>query len=146
MPTATKLIAAALFAAIGWLAAQAYIAALPPSTPVGWLRESAAFAGLLCGWLIFGRSSGRGYGVAMGNGISTAVAVAFWVLLFWSIYEMVVKSTKMLYDGPMEAVLGMFDLMVKYARLMLSPEVLGIMLVGGVLAGLMAEWAGRRWS
>lgn len=146
MPTAAKLVAALCFAAIGWVGATAYIPFLPEATPVGWLRESAAFVGALCGWMIMGRVIGRSYATSIGNGISTAVAVAFWLVLIWSGHEMVVRSTKMMYDGPMDAVLGMFDIMVQYGGLLLTPEVVGIMVVGGVLAGMATEWAGRRWS
>jgi len=113
---------------------------------VGMLRESAALVGFLCGWMIMGRAIGRSYATSMGNGISTSVAVAFWLVLIWAGYEMIVRSTKMRYDGPMDAVLGMFDLMVQYATLLLSKEVVGTMVIGGVLAGLATEWAGRRWN
>jgi hypothetical protein len=52
----------------------------------------------------------------------------------------------MLYDGPMEAVLGVFEIMLDYGRMMLQPDVLGVLAVGGILGGMLAEWAGRRWS
>ena len=146
MPTAAKLVAALCVVAVAWIGATYFIPALPESTPVGLLRESAALIGFLCGWLILGRSSGRGYSATMGTGISTTVATAFWLLLIWSGYEMIVRSTKMMYDGPMDAVLGMFDLMVWYGGMMLTPEVLGTLVIGGVLAGLATEWASRRWS
>ncbi|MGL6210400.1 MAG: TrgA family protein [Paracoccaceae bacterium] len=146
MPTAAKLVAAVLFAAFGWIGANYFIPSLPEATPIGMLRESAALIGALCGWMIMGRVAGRGYSTSIGNGISTSVAIAFWLVLFWAGYEMVVRSTKMMYDGPMDAVLGVVDLMVQYGRLMLTPEVLGTMLIGGVVTGLFAEWAARRWS
>ena len=75
----------------------------------------------------------------------TALTVVLWALLGFSIYLMVDRSMKMMYDGPMEAVLGTFQLMFEYGKKMLVPEVIGAVLVGGVLGGWCAEWAGKRW-
>lgn len=146
MPTAAKLVAAAMFALVGLVGALYYSPLLPEGTQVRWLPHSAAIIGFLCGWMIMGRQAGRGVRTAIGNGISTVVALVFWLALGWSIYEMVVRSTKMMYDGPMEAVLAVFDLMVGYGRLMLAPEIIGTVVIGGVLGGIATELAGRRWS
>jgi hypothetical protein len=58
---------------------------------------------------------------------------------------MILRSTKMMYDGPMEALLGVFDLMLYYGKMMGSPEFIGTLLVGGIIGGLAAEAAGKRW-
>lgn len=146
MPTAAKLVAAALFALIGVAAVQIYGPLLPEATPLGGLVPSVAIIGFLCGWLLMGRSAGGGYGAAMGNGISTGVAVTFWMLLLWSGVEMIERSTKLRYDGPMEAVLGGLGLMVDYAKLMLDAPFLGVAVVGSAVAGMLTEAAARRWS
>lgn len=146
MPTAARLVAAILIATLAVVGASLYIPLLPEATPIRGLVPSAVIIGALCGWLVLGRAAGRSYGATMGNGISTCVAVAFWMLLLWSIVEMIDRSTKMRYDGPMEAVLGAVGLMVDYARLMLKPEILGTVLIGGIVAGWCTEWAARRWS
>ena len=83
MPTAAKLVAAALFALLGVAAVQLFIPLLPEATPVIGLMPSVIVIGLLCGWLMLGRVAGAGYGAAMGNGVSTGVAVAFWMVLLW---------------------------------------------------------------
>ena len=59
---------------------------------------------------------------------------------------MVRRSTKMLYDGPMEAVLAVFDLMVGYGRLMLDAPFIGVVVGGGVVCGWLTEFVSRRWS
>lgn len=145
MPTAARLIAGVIFAAVAALAAHLFIPALPEGTQVGYLREISAGLGLICGWMIMGRLTGKGYGEAMGSGIRTAISIAFWALLGFSIYVMVDKSTRMLYDGPMAALLGTFDLMLGYGKMMLTPGVLGTLLIGGIIGGVLAEWGGRRW-
>jgi hypothetical protein len=82
---------------------------------------------------------------AMGFGVRTSVTIAVWALLGFSIYEMILRSMKMRYDGPMDAVLGVFALMLERGQMMLTPEVLGVLFTGGVLGGMLAEWAGRQW-
>lgn len=146
MPTAAKLFAAVMFAAVGFLAAQAYVPSLPEGTQIGFLREICAMLGLVIGWFVMGRLVGKGYVEAVGFGIRTSVTVLFWAVLGFSIYEMILRSTKMMYDGPMEALLGVFDLVIYYGKMMGSPEFIGTLLIGGVLGGIAAEWAGRRWS
>jgi len=146
MPTAAKLVAAVLFAAIGLMAAMAYVPQLPEGSQIGRLREVCAGIGLSCGWFVMGRLVGKGYGAAMGFGVRTSVTVAVWALLFFSIYEMVVQSTRMRYDGPMEAVVATFGILLDYGRLMLAPEVIGVLLIGGLVGGMLTEAVGRRWS
>lgn len=146
MPTAAKLVAALLFAALGVVAVWIYGTLLPEATPRGGLVPSVVIIGLLCGWRIMGRAVGQGFGGAIGNGISTGVAITFLMVLLWSGVEMIERSTKMRYDGPMEAVLGMLALMVDYGTLLLDPELLGVVLIGSAVVGLAAESASRRWS
>ena len=74
------------------------------------------------------------------------ITIAFWLVLGFSITEMLYRATQMRYGGsPMQAVLAVFELMLYYARLMVTPEVLGTLLIGGLVGGLLAEAASRRW-
>ncbi len=145
MPTAAKLFAAVVFAALGFLCSHIYIPYLPDGTQTRLLRESCAGLGAICGWIVMGPLTGKGYSAAIGSGVRTSVTVAFWVVLLFSIKRMIKRSMDMIYDGPMQAVLGVFDEMMDYVRLMGTPELIGAMIVGGALCGIIAEWAGRRW-
>ncbi len=146
MPTAAKLIAAVAFAALAALCARIYIPALPAGTQTDWLLEIAGLIGLICGWRIMGNMRGRKYSEAMSAGVRTSVTVVFWALLGASIYVMIRRSTKMIYDGPMDAVLDVFNQMLIYGKLMGTPEFIGAVLIGGLAGGLVTEFAGRRWS
>ncbi len=145
MPTAAKLVAAVLFAALSLFVADLYQQGITDGTITTYLVPGSAAVGLICGWRVMGRLVGKGMGDAIGSGIRTALTIVFFALLLFSIYEMVVTSTKGLYDGPMEAVLAIFDIMLKYGRGLISPEIIGSILVGGGLAGMATEWADRRW-
>ena len=146
MPTAAKFAAAVLFAALAVIAAEIYRPLLPEGTQTGWLHLGSAAIGLICGWWIMGRLVGKGYGTAMNSGVRVSVTVLFWATLAFSIYVMVYRSTKMLYDNAGEAVLGVFALMLDYGKLMLDAQFIGVVLLGGMFCGWLTEFVGRRWS
>jgi hypothetical protein len=145
MPTAAKLVASVLFALLSFFIADLYAQGITDGTRTTYLLPGCAAIGLICGWRVMGRLVGKGMGDALGSGIRTALTIVFFALLLFSIYEMVVTSTKGLYDGPMEAVLAIFDIMLGYGRGLGTPELIGVILVGGGLAGMATEWADRRW-
>ena len=146
MPTASKLVAAVVFALLGAVAAQTFIKHLPKGTPLGHFLEITAAIGFIVGWLVMGKLTRKGYREAINSGMVTALILVFWALLVFSLYFMLKKSTRMMYDGPMEAVLGVFQLMFDYGKMLLVPDMLGVIIVGGMVAGLVTEWAGKRWS
>jgi hypothetical protein len=146
MPTAAKLVAACIFAIVGWIAANAHVPALGEAVDVGLFRELVALLGLLAGWKVMGAQVGKGYGEAIGTGLKTTVVLVFFALLLFSTREMVLLSMKMRYDGPVDAVLAIFQLMLEHGLKLLTPAVLGVLAVGGVLGGLITERASQRWS
>jgi hypothetical protein len=146
MPTASKLAAAVAFALLGYFIAQTLVPHLPEGTRLGLFREISAAIGFVVGWLVMGPLPRSNFGGAAGSGMRTALTVVFWALLGFSIYLMIRKSMHMMYDGPMQAVLGVFDLMLQYGKMMLVPDVIGVVLVGGALGGMAVEWVGRRWK
>lgn len=146
MPTASKIVAAVLFAALAALGAEIFRPLLPEGTQTGWLVPGSAAIAFICGWRIMGRLTGKGYSAAMNTGIRTSVTVLFWATLVFSIYTMVNRSTKMLYDDAGEAVLAVFDLMLGYGKLMLDGQFIAVVLLGGLVCGGLTEYVGRRWS
>ena len=145
MPTAAKLFAAIAFALVGWIAAEVYKPLLSDGTQFGFFSEICAAIGALCGWLILGRFAGQGYATAAGVGARVALTIVFWALLGFAIQEMVLLSMKLRYDGAMEAVLAVFDIMLQKARLLADPRMIGVVLGGGALGGAVSEFAARRW-
>ncbi len=145
MPTAAKLVAAFCFAIIGWLAANAHIPALGESAAYGFFREITAIIGALVGWNVMGNLVGQNYGEAAGSGMRTTVTMVFFALLVFSTHGMLNNATKMIYDGPMDAVLAIFQLMMENGRDMLTVGVLTVLIAGGMLGGVITEWASRRW-
>lgn len=145
MPTAAKLAAAILFFIVGWIAANVHVPALGEGENVGFFRELVGLIGVVCGWKVMGPSVGRGYREAIGSGLKTVIVLTFFALLLFSIYVMIGLSMRRIYDGPVDAVLAVFSLMLEEAQKMLTPWVLGTLIIGGSLAGLITERISRRW-
>jgi hypothetical protein len=147
MPTAAKLVAAVVFAAVGWLAANAHVPALGDNPDVGGFREITAFLGLVIGWRVMGGLAGNGYAEAIGSGLRTSVTIVFFALLIFGTYLMITRAmtTNAYGSSPMSAVLGAFEIMMDQGKKMLSVGVLGVLILGGAAGGVAAEWAKRRW-
>jgi hypothetical protein len=146
MPTAAKLVAALALAALGYRAAEVFKAAMPERTVWGCFNPVSAVIGLLCGRGIMGGPVGRGDQAAMGFGLRTMVQAVLPVVAGFSVYEAVLRPTRLRCDGPMEAVLGMVRFAPEDLARMATPKMIGTRLLGGGLGGVAAEGANRRWT
>jgi hypothetical protein len=146
MPTGAKLMAALSFAVVGWVLANYFAMNVPDASSLGPIREMAALVGAIVGWKIMGPSVGKGYVEAAGAGIKTAVVLAVAALFLLALKEMLDNSVKMRYDGALDAILDVFQTMVKRSQGLLSLGVFGTVLLGGIIGGLLTENAGRRWK
>jgi hypothetical protein len=50
-----------------------------------------------------------------------------------------------LYRGPMDAFLDIFNEFVDFGAMILNAPTLATIAIGGILAGMLTESAGRRW-
>lgn len=149
MPTMSKLIAGVFFSALAFFTAIAFRASMPEGTQFGQFNLIAAAIGLISGWRVMGNIAGKGYKVAPGAGIRTSITFAAWVLLVCSVVLMVRKAFKQRYDSPMEAIVDIFALAMENGLRMFNPqvpEILGFLFIGGIVGGLLTEWAKKRWD
>lgn len=146
LPTAARLVAALSLAALGWLASDLVRPLMPPHTAFGWFNYVNAVLGLLCGWFVIGSRAGRGYTEALANGLTGVAALVFWAFFAQSLNLMLKQAMENKYDGPVEAILGIFTNAVDYAQFLVDPVLIGALLIGGMLCGLLAEATSRRWS
>lgn len=145
MPTATKLFSSLWFCLLGWLIANAHVPALGEGVAFGRFREVSAVIGLLCGWR-FAAPPGRSTDIeAISNGLKIAIVAVFFALLIFSTHEMVGRSMYGRYEGPMDAVMGIFELMLKNLIAMGTVGVLGLLILGGGFGGMLGEYVRRRW-
>jgi hypothetical protein len=145
MPTGAKAMAAASFAVVGWITAHTYVQNMPVATSVGYLREMTALLGAIIGWRVMGNSVGKGYARSIGAGWKTMIVLVFFALLTVGLYEMLQLSVRMRYDGPIEAILDVFQRMLDRSFPLATVPVLGVMVIGGAIAGMLSEHASRRW-
>jgi hypothetical protein len=146
MPTAGRLAGGIAFAVFGWFLATAIIPYFDEGRAHGFWVPMSTAVGFLCGWIIVGKRTGLGYRSGVGNGITGAVAVVFWMLFLLSFYDMLQKSFRKSYDGPMEGLVDVVTLLTEYV-VQLAQVDLGIIVVGGgIAAGLFAEFFGKRFS
>lgn len=147
MPTMSKLIAAVFFAAVAYLSAVAFRGGMPEGTQFGQFNIICAAIGLISGWRVMGNVAGKGYAKAAGTGVRTSVTFTAWALLVCSVILMVRKAFKQRYgDSPLEAVVDIFSLALENGMLLLRPEVLSVLFLGGILGGLLTEWVKSRWD
>ena len=147
MPTAAKLIGAILFAALSYYVSEQIKPQLPSEgAGATLLSQVNALFGLVMGWRIMGMNAGQGFVPATGFGLTTVFAITFWGLLVWSAYEMIRRAMRGRYEGPVEALLGMANLMVDYAMLIVVPAVVGSAVIGSFICAMITEASARRWS
>lgn len=145
MPTAAKLIAAILWAALAWYTSQLIKPLFPEGSDLGLFAEVNAAIGLVIGWQVAGSRAGGTWSAAISYGITATAALVLWCLFLHCFAEMVRLSLRRVYDGPVDALVGVFALMVENGRLMLDGQVIGTLVVGGIIAGILTEMAARRW-
>lgn len=146
MPTAAKLVAAVVFAAVGYLASELIRPTLPEGQPAGWLLPVCALLPMTIGWRVMGKLVGKNYGVSMNNGLYVVVLSTVSVTFVFATALMIKKSRRLQYDGPMEAIVDIFALMLEYGLLLLNPVLLAVMVIGGFIGGILSEWAHRKFE
>lgn len=145
MPTAARLAAAIAFAALG-----AYIAYVTApmfedgSMPSFWWPLCIG-AGVWAGWFMVGKWAGRGTSAAIGNGLTGVMAQVFWIMFIYCFMIMIQKSLRRSYDGPVEAVVNVFEIIIEEAQFFYSLEFVGTLLAMGIAGGLFTEYFGKRY-
>jgi len=146
MPTAARLVAALAYGLVAFFATESFEPLLPEGSDTRWLSELNALFGAIAGWRGNGREAGKGYGPAVTTALVTTATFVFYALIFHSVYQMIKRALLMQYSDTMEAVVGVFELAGRYGMMMVkSPTVVGVLIIGGILAAWLTEWASSRW-
>ena len=146
MPTMGRLTGAILFGALAWYVTNLIVPLFPEGTNLGLFQEVNTFFGLLAGWSVAGPRAGTGYVAAFSYGLTALVAMVVMALFFNSSVVMIEQSLRKRYDGPGEAVTAVFEMFIEHGAMLLTPEILTTLVVGGFGGGLITEFVGRRFS
>ncbi|MGB3148977.1 MAG: TrgA family protein, partial [Paracoccaceae bacterium] len=92
-----------------------------------------------------GPEIGRGYKVSGNVGLRGAIILLVAALLVFSFEHMLVLALRRTYDGPMEALVDIVSIAIDYLQQIMLPDILIVLLGGGILTGWLAEWASHRW-
>ena len=144
MPTMARLVGAVLYAALAWYVSELIKPFFEEGFNPGWFSEVNAVVGLYAGWTIAGSRAGMGYVGAVSYGLTATIALTVLGLFVHSSFEMIQLSLRKQYEGPVEAVVNIAELGLGHAQTMAEPEVLIPLVLGGILAGLVVEFTGRR--
>lgn len=145
MPTTGRGVAAILMAILAWYASEMFRPLMPEGTGFGWFNEVNVALGLLSGWIVIGSRLNYGYSNALGAGLTGVGAMVFWAVFLQSFNEMLRLALEKRYDGPVEGIIAIFEIGIEYLFTMWHIPLIVLLVVGGMVIGLVSEWAARRW-
>lgn len=145
MPTAARLVAALCLAVVALAVSLQVMPRMPESTDFGYFVPLNIGLGLVCGWAVMGRHERLGTVGAVNNGIAGVAVLVFWGVVVQGGYEMFRLAMNRRYHGPLEAIYGVFELSVGYAQVLVAPAILATLVIGGILSGIITEFAGKMW-
>lgn len=145
MPTAARLISALGLAVLAYLVGELVRPLMPEGTNFGYFTPINVCLGLVVGWTVMGKRAGRGLTAGITNGLTGMLALMFWALFVYGSELMFSRAMDNRYGGPFEAIMAIFELGFDYAVTIAVPNVLITLAVGGVLTGLAAEFAAKRY-
>lgn len=145
MPDAAKLTAALCIAALACVASVLFMPLMPDSTDFGQFVPVNAVIGAAVGWSVTGRRVGHGFAAAMANGLGGAFLLVLWTLFVHSSVQMFDRALDNWYNGAFDALAAVIGFTAEYGLVMLEARLLLALALGGAVAGLATEYAGRRW-
>lgn len=146
MPTAAKLAAAVLFGLLAWYISELIKPLFPEGTNLGRFAEYNAAVGAFIGWNVAGARARTTWPNAVAYGLTAALSMMLVALFLHSFVIMLSQSFRKVYEGPMEALADVGRLMVENFGMIATPEIMGTLLVGGILGGLATEWVARNYK
>ncbi|MEL7012798.1 MAG: TrgA family protein [Pseudomonadota bacterium] len=146
MPTTGKGVAAILMAVLAWIGSEMYRPLMPDGTDFGVFNYVNVGLGILSGWIVIGTRLNRSYSDGIGAGLTGVAALVFWAVMIQAFNEMLRLALERRYDGPVEALVNVFELALDFAVNLLHMPLLVLLIGGGVGIGIICEFVARRFS
>jgi len=145
MPTAARLAAAFLLAALAWILSDLIRPLMPEGTPMGRFNYVNVVIAICVGWVVVGSRAGRGFVPAINNGVTGVVVLILWGLGVHACYEMFRLAMRNRYDGPMEAITAIFLIGSEFGVMIMTYSVMVPALIGAIVVGLGTDFVAKRW-
>lgn len=146
MPTAGRLAGAIAFAAFGYYLYTLLSPLFEEGQEPQYFLKLCVGVGVWAGWVICGKRASDGYKAGIGTGFTAVAAMAFWIVFLMSFADMIKKSMRKLYDGPMEALVDVFSLMLDAGAVFATADVGIALAIGGFVCGFFTSFIGKRFS
>ena len=145
MPTAARLVAALSLAALACLITPQLQPLLPDGTDFLKVTGVNSGLGIILGWWLVGTRTGCDFWGRVNNGVTGASALLLLGVLVQGAAKMTDHAYRRLFGDPFEALASILLFALDYFLVIAVPHVLMTVLLGGVLCGLLTEFAARRW-
>ncbi|GGL59163.1 TrgA family protein [Wenxinia marina] len=145
MPTAGRLAGALTFMALAFILTLLMVPLFPEGTVPRHFMQINVVAAMMAGWTTVGSRAGRGMVAAFGVGLTGVAVFGFWMFFLHGFGMMLKEAFRKAYDGPMEAIAAIFEMMARLGGMLLTPEVLMVMIAGSIVAGLVTEHFARNY-
>ncbi len=145
MPSAANLVAGMCLAFVAFIVSGMIPPLLPEGTNMGHFTLVNVVLGFVVGWKTIGSRMGRDYTSAITVGLTGAVVLVFWGLFVQACNEMTRLAMRNRYDNAFEALVAIFELGTGWLLVMATVPVLSTLAIGGIISGILAESASRRW-
>jgi hypothetical protein len=129
----------------GWYIAGVGAPFFVEGRPPGSFVPACVLTGLLLGWAYVGRRTGEGYVPAVGHGLSAAFAFSVINLFIMGLSLMMANAMRRRYDGPMEAIVDVFNLMVTESQRFVDATLISSILVGAVICAWITEYFSQKY-
>ncbi|MCR9126977.1 MAG: TrgA family protein [Rhodobacteraceae bacterium] len=145
MPDAARLFACLSLAVIAFVATGQVLPLLPDGLDPGWFVYINVGIGVAVGWLVMGRRGGLGVMQSVNNGLTGVALTVFWAIVVQASAEMFDRATDNRFDGPLEAIVAVFEIGLGYGQMILIWPIVMTLLIGAVVSGLLTEFAWRNF-
>jgi len=110
----------------------------------GWFVSVNAAVAVLVGWLFMGPQAGRGWGMAISNGLTSVLVFLLTALGLQAVNEFLRLAEKTQFSRLTLAIQAVFDRSLEWASLLLVGQIPWTIVIGGIVAGLLTELAARK--
>ena len=134
-----------IFGIFGWYMAVIAIPFFPlENAPNNWI-EACALGSVIIGWRVCGPRAGRGYVQAIGVGLTTSAVIGVVALFGLAFNQMVINSMRLRYNGVMEGLVDVFQLMLEFSEYFYDIPLLLTLAIGGIISAWVTEHFAQRY-